>query len=541
MPEETIITNTKNGMKNSKIKTFTLFIDGRDIDTGIYEYFPYVDKSIIDFKTCYRIITQLKKGLMPPEANEYVYAKYCVGDEDTNKRAISAAYRASQIFRHFPVSVRRNILMDMHYRLLEKKEDLIRLLVIEGHPEKLAEWEFSGMEKGCRPESIDFFKDELWTEVGRRANETMYLVRKPDGVVCVSPPKNAPCSNSLTASYALLGGNTLIIKPPIRCPLATTYLWKEVVWKVAKDNGAPDGTINLILGNSKKISDEWIESPLVNDIIYFGTSEKGLELGKQVYIAGKKPILELSGNDMLFIWKDADLEAAIDSLLDAFLGSTQICMVPKAAIIHEKIYLSFLKKFSEELKKLKVGLPSDPDTCLTPVMMIKEFYEFLDDALNKGAKLIQGGERVNYKGEKDDKGVFIIPAILEIDYSTHILEMRVVKEENFFPLLPLIKVNSGSDKIIFDKMMDLANSNEYGLRTSVWVRSSLYTRKFIRYMHNSGLLRINSRHVDFSSYLSTHGGTGKTGGPYGEMNFLWQKTTHLQGISLTRNKIPGGQ
>ncbi len=521
------------------MKLFTLLINGQDFDTGIYEYFPYTDQVIKDFKASYRIITSLKKGAEVPNADEYIHAKYCVGDDETNKKAIEAAYKASQEFRYFPVSIRRKILGDIHKNLLEKKEELLNLFVIEGHPRKLCEWEFSGMEKAYRDESLDFFKDELWTEVGRTKNETMYLARKPDGVVCMSPPKNAPCSNSLTAGFALLGGNTIIVKPPLRTPLATIFLWKEIVWKAAKDNGAPDGTINLVIGNSKKITDEWINSPFVNDIIYFGTSEKGLEIGKQIYLAGKKPILELSGNDMMLIWEDADIKNAIEALLDAFLGSTQICMVPKAALIHSGVYNEFVKKFSAELKKMKVGLPTDPRTCLTPVGMMKEFAEFLGDALAKGAKLIQGGERVNYKGEKDDKGAFIIPALLTVEDDSVALNMNVVKEENFFPLLPLVKVSGSSNEDIFGKMVKIANSNEYGLRTSLWARSSLYVRKFVRYIHNSGLLRINSRHVDFSLFLSTHGGTGRTGGPYGEMNYIWQKTTHLQGISLTREKIPG--
>jgi acyl-CoA reductase-like NAD-dependent aldehyde dehydrogenase len=241
---------------------------------------------------------------------------------------------------------------------------------------------------------------------------------------------------------------------------------------------------------------------------------------------------------MMLIWKDANLKNAIESLMDAFMGSTQICMVPKAAIIHADIYDGFVKKFSDSLKRMKVGLPSDPDTCLTPVMRIKEFHEFLKDALDKGAKLIQGGERVNHKGERDEQGAFIMPALLLIEDSGKAMEMMVVKEENFFPLLPLVKVSGESDEIIFKRMTEIANSNEYGLRTSLWARSSLYIRKFVRHIHNSGLLRINSKHVDFSLYLSTHGGTGKTGGPYGEMNYLWQKTTHLQGISLTREKNP---
>jgi acyl-CoA reductase-like NAD-dependent aldehyde dehydrogenase len=529
------------------MKKFTLLINGQDLDTGIYEYFPYADKYISDFRTTFRILTQLKMGKLSEdsqEANEYIFAKYCIGKEDTNLKAVESAYKASLRFRYFPVSARRKILYDIHKYLIQKKEELIKLLVIEGHPRKLAEWEFSGMEKAYRKESLDLFKDELWREVGRIGKETMYWARKPDGVVCLSPPKNASCSNSLTAGFVFLSGNTLIIKPPLKMPIATIFLWKEIVNTALKENNAPDGTLNIVLGNSKQITDEWFSSLYVNDIIYFGDSEAGLEIGKRAFESGKKPILELSGNDMLFVWKDCELEGAVNSSLDAFLGSTQICMVPKTVVIHEDIYDKFVNKLLDKVKNLKIGLPSDSDTYLTPVVLIDKFFEFLNDALNKGAKLLCGGQRVDYTNKLDQKGLYIQPTLVSVEDDSKTSDMKCVKEENFFPLLPLIKVTSNKlgkskDEEIFNKMIELGNLNEYGLRASVWVNSYIYTRKFIKYLDNSGLLRVNSRHVDFSYYLSTHGGIRKTGGPFGEMNYVWQKTTHLQGVSLTRKKIPG--
>lgn len=527
------------------MERFTLLVNGHDLDTGIYEYFPYADKTISDFKTTFRILTQLKMGKLSEDSEdvkEYIFAKYCIGTEDTNLKAIESAYKASQKFRYFPVSTRRKILYDVHKYLIQKKEELIKLLIIEGHPRKLAEWEFSGMEKAYRRESIDLFKDELWTEVGRFDKETLYWARKPDGIVCMSPPKNASCSNSLTAGFVFLGGNTLIIKPPLKMPIATIFLWKEIVNEALKENKTPEGTLNIVLGNSKQIMEEWLSSPYVNDIIYFGDSETGLEIGKRAFEAGKKPILELSGNDMLFVWKECELEGALDSSLDAFLGSTQICMVPKTIVVHEGIYDKFINKFLEKVKNLKIGLPSNEDTYLTPVISIDKFFKFLNDALDKDAKLLCGGKRVDFTGRIDPKGLYIQPTVVSIENDEIALDMRCVREENFFPLLPIIKISSDKsgrfkDEEIFSKMINLANLNEYGLRASVWVNSFIYVRKFIKYLDKSGLLRVNSRHVEFSYYLSTHGGVGKTGGPFGEMNYVWQKTTHLQGISLTRKKI----
>jgi len=517
------------------MQKFTLLVNGEDLDTRIYEYFPYADKKISDFKKTFRISTQLKLGKLPEESeevSEYIFAKYCLGKEDTNRLAIEAAHKAFKEFRNFSLSQRKKVLLDMYYLLLKKKEEFINLLIIEGHPRKLAEWEFEGMETGGRPETIEFFCDQLRKEIGRSNKEILYWVRKPDGVICLNPPGNAAASNSYLAAYVFLVGNTLVIKPPLRDPLSTIFLWKEVVNKALVRNNAPNGTLNIILGNSQVIMEEWLSSPYVSDIIYFGDSKKGLEIGAKIFQAGKKPILELSGNDLLLVWKDADLEKASDSLLECFLGSTQICMVPKIALIHQGIYDVFLNKFLDKVKRLKISLPSDSEAILSPITRISDFFEFLNDALQKGAKYLYGGQRVNHSDMEDKNGMFIRPTLIQIDDYKKALEMRCLKEEIFFPLLPLIKI-TGQDEDIFEKMIYIVNTHSYGLRVSLWISSAKYLRKFAKQLDNCGLLRINSRHVGFSLYLSTHGGTKKSGGPFGEMNYIWQRTSHLQGITRT--------
>jgi acyl-CoA reductase-like NAD-dependent aldehyde dehydrogenase len=181
---------------------------------------------------------------------------------------------------------------------------------------------------------------------------------------------------------------------------------------------------------------------------------------------------------------------------------------------------------------------------LSPVLKIPEFFEFLEDALSKGADLLCGGHRANYQGNLDHHGQFLIPTVIRIKDLSRAFQMRCMHEENFFPLIPLIRVSAdttGTDKrakdmVIFKKMVHIANHNEYGLRISAWATSPFYVNKFAEHIQNSGLLRINCRHAGFSPYLATHGGTGRTGGPYGELNYVWQKTSHLQGVSIMRTR-----
>jgi len=424
------------------MKTFTLLIGGKDVDTGRYEYFPYADKTIADFSRTRKVLHELKQGRIPPNADEYVSARYCIGTDDTNQQALQAAYEAGRTFRHLSLSRRKKIMGELRRLLLEHKQEIIHLMVIEGHPQQLAEWEFSGMEQAYESETISFYRSQILQNVGGANGESVYLARKADGVLCVSPPKNAACSNSLLAAFALLGGNTIVVKPPLRAPLSTMFLWRHIVYEAARRHGAPEGTINIVVGNSKVITDEWLASPLVNDILYFGDSDQGLEIGLRTFQAGKKPILELSGNDMLLVWKDADLEGAVPSLLDGFLGSTQICMLPKKGVIHADIYEQFEKRFVKAARALKVGLPSEATTCLSPVVKIKEFYETLNDATQKGAELLSGGEQVNHQGRPDKNGAFIMPAVLRVADVEQARTMRCVKEENFYPHMPLIRIEA---------------------------------------------------------------------------------------------------
>jgi len=519
------------------IKQFDLLIGGKHVNTGKYEYFPYMEKVITDFVSVRNTIQDLKKGIIPKNPEKYIFARYSIGSADSNVKAVQSASEAFKTFSKMPLAKRKKILEDIHTLLLKNKKTLIDLMVIEGHPRQLAEWEFDGMEANYRSENLDFYKNEMLREVGRTQKEKIYLARKPEGVICVSPPKNASCSIALIAGFSLLAGNTIVIKPPLRCPLSAIYLWDKIINTAIKANDGPDGVVNIVLGNSKKIFEEWLESDAVRCILHFGNSKTGIEIGERIYQAGKKPILELSGNDFMIIWKDADIEKTSDALLDAFLGSTQICMVPKKAIIHTDIYDKFISVFLEKIKTIKAGLPSDVSVLLSPVGKIKEYTFALSDAINHGARLLTGGYRLNHSNKKDDNGFFISPTVIEVGYR-NAFNLVCVKEENFFPLIPVIPVTADKDadpdESIFNKIIQLVNSNAYGLRTSIWVSSQEYMSRFADEINTSGIIRINSRHTGFSLYLSSIGGPGLTGGPFGEMNYMWQKTSRLQGISINQ-------
>ena len=137
---------------------FSLFVNGKDVDTGKYEYFPYADKAISDFKKTYKIISELKKGKPIEDADKYIYAKYCVGNDDLNRKAIDAAHKASVIMKDFSLSKRTKIIYDIGKLFKLNKEKILELLIIEGHPKKLAEWEINSLDNVFNEETIEFYK-----------------------------------------------------------------------------------------------------------------------------------------------------------------------------------------------------------------------------------------------------------------------------------------------------------------------------------------------------------------------------------------------
>ncbi|MDQ3936870.1 MAG: aldehyde dehydrogenase, partial [Actinomycetota bacterium] len=430
----------------------------------------------------------------------------------------------------FPLELRRAIALDFHHRLAERTGELVDVMVAEGHPRRLAEWEIDGMLHGTDPATIDWHCEELERNYEMRGRR-IQLVRKPDGVVCMNPPQNAAGSCSTLGVLALLAGNALVVKAPRSTPLSTMFLYQEIIAPLLREYGAPAGTTNVISGETRRILRTWLNSPDVDDVVFFGDSGTGLRIGADCVAKGKKPVLELSGNDGFVVWHDADLDAAADALTQCFYGSSQICMVPKYAVVHPGVADDFAELLLARVEGIRPGYPDDPETLLSPVLKADRYFDFLAEAREEGCEVLIGGHRVDVHGEPDVAGLFCEPTVVRVDGMADARRLACVREETFFPLLPLVVPEPAGDAELLEKTIRFLNSNEYGLRNSVWAGDDAVLERFARRLTNGGLLKLNDSHIGFVSVLATHGGTGRTGGPYGELNYVGLRTTHLQGIS----------
>lgn len=518
------------------MRSYGLFINGEEIEGTGWSYTVRASAFLRDAREAFNLKRGLELGSVT-ETTEDVVGRCAIGNADHVQRAIQAAHDAQAEFSAFPFETRHQMVLDMHHATRELAPEMVEILVAEGHPRRLAEWEVTGVAKGCDPQVLDWYATQMRQLIPGDDGD-MRLLRKPDGVVCVNPPQNAAGSNGALGTLAILTGNTIVVKAPRSTPLSVMFYYREIIAPVLDKYGAPPGTLNLVSGDTRQMIKQWIESPLVDDVFFFGDSATGLKIGADCVASGKKAILELSGNDGCVVWHDADLDAAARSLSECFYGSSQICMVPKYAIVHPEIADEFIEIFLEIVREIRPGFPEDPDVLLSPVLKTDRFFDFLAEARGAGADMLCGGERVDVYGEQSVEGLFLEPTVIRVDGLEQARELSCVREETFFPMLPLVVPQPDADSRLKESVIAFLNANEYGLRNSLWTADDSFITQFSHRVNNGGQLKINCSHIGFSSGIATHGGNGKTGGPYGELNYVGLRTTHLQGVCIGQGYVP---
>lgn len=523
------------------MRSYPLHIGGADSEGKGWTYVVKVDEMIRNPRAAFRVRRALELGEEVDPAQTSIIAGRCaIGGDEDNQRALEAAAAASKAFARTPAQTRKQMGVTFHERLGEHAGELVEILIAEGHPRRVAERETEGMLHGCSPEHLDWIFEQM-TQRFEEADRSVLLTRKPDGVVCINPPQNAPTANAALALLTLLAGNTVVVKAPKTAPLGVMYLFHEVAWPALAAHGAPPGTMNLVCGYSKQILKTWVESPLVDDIVFFGDSRVGIRFSHDCIARGKKPILELSGNDAFVVWHDADLEQAAATLTESFYGSSQICMVPKQAVLHPAIADAFIDLFLAEVAQVRPAHLDEPGALLSPVLKMDRFFDYLSQARQHGAQVLCGGARVGVDGQPAVDGLFLEPTVVRVDGLTRARELHCVAEETFFPLLPLIVADdAGEDDELAERIIDWCNASRYGLRNSIWARDPAVIDAFAEGLSNGGLLKINDSHLGIAPHLATHGGTGLSGGPFGELHYPMLRTSHLQGITFGRLPVAAG-
>jgi succinate-semialdehyde dehydrogenase / glutarate-semialdehyde dehydrogenase len=454
-------------------------------------------------------------------ATSEVLAQISAAETQDVRDAVSAAGNAFGSWSARTAYERAGYLYEAHRLMLERAEDLARLMTTEqGKPLRTAR-----IEVRYAADFLIWFAEEAKRVYGQtipsaRADQRFLVMHQPVGVVGAVTPWNYPIS-MLTRKIgpALAAGCTVVLKPAKQTPLCAVE-----VFRILHEVGIPAGVVNLVTaGQARIVGDEFLRNPLVRKLTFTGSTEIGKQLAQGAAAQIKRVSLELGGHAPFIVFPDADpAHAARGASLVKFLNTGQACICPNRIFVHRSIASPFLATLADRVSKLKAGNGLEDGVTIGPLIdegALAKMDEHVSDAVGKGATLLCGGERLT--GEAYDAGTFFAPTVLT-DVTP---EMVIYREETFGPIAPVILFDDE------DEVIAMANDTDYGLA------AYLYTNDLSRALRVSEALRfaiVGVNDINPTSAAAPFGGMkesglGREGGQEGIVEYL---ETKLVGISV---------
>ena len=433
------------------------------------------------------------------------------------KLVIDYADKAFQSWKNTTAKERSIILKKWSDLIIENVDDLAKIMTIEqGKPLAEAKGEIL-----MGASYIEFYAEEAKRVYGDvipdpRPGKRIVIIKQPVGVVGAITPWNFPNSMiTRKCAAALAVGCTTVVKPASQTPFSAL-----AVAELAKVAGFPDGVFNIITGSAKEIGMELTKNSKIKKISFTGSTEVGKILMEQSASTVKKLSMELGGHAPFIVFEDADIDEAVAGALQSkFRNSGQTCICTNRLFVHESVYDVFLEKFTNGVKKIKVGNGLDEGIVSGPLIdksSLEKVIDHVQDAVNVGAKIAVGGD-VHSLG-----GNFYQPTVLS-NVST---KAKITFEETFGPVAPVYKFSND------EEVIKMANDTPYGLA------SYFYSRDIGRIWRVAealeyGIVSINNGlptipEVPFGGVKES--GMGREGSRYGLDDYLVIKYISMGGI-----------
>src|SRR5687767_13711090 len=351
--------------------------------------------------------------------------------------ALDAASRAYESWRLVPAPIRAEMLYRVAQIIAQRKEEFARDMTREmgkvlnetrGDVQEAIDMTFYMAGEGRR-----MFGQTVPSEL---RNKFAMSVRQPLGVCSVITPWNFPMAiPSWKIVPALVCGNTVVFKPASQTPLSAVNFVK-----VLEDAGIPPGVVNMVTGDGDEVGTPLTTDPRVRVVSFTGSTHVGRTVNQAAAPGFKKVHLEMGGKNVVMIMDDADLELAVDGCLWGGFGTTgQRCTAASRVVVHEKVYRSFVERFVERARALRVGNGIDPAVQMGPVVseaQLATVQRYVEIGRQEGARLLTGGRRLRegaYAG-----GFFHEPTI----FGDVAPGMRIAQEEIFGPIVSVMRCRS---------------------------------------------------------------------------------------------------
>jgi betaine-aldehyde dehydrogenase len=415
------------------------------------------------------------------------------GTAEDVRRACASAAAAQQQWKRLPALERGKMLHETAGLMRADRARLSELLTREGGKPRIENLDEVEWCAACFQYYAEIARSSYGASIPPTAEHQInFTIKEPLGVVAAIVPFNYPLLLLVwKIAPALAAGNAVVIKPSELTPLATLRLIETALAHL------PPGVVNVVTGTGEEVGAALVDDPNVACIAFTGSTAVGTRIAVRAAEQLKRVNLELGGIDPLIVFEDADLDVAVPGAAWArFLNNGQVCTSAKRIYVVEAIAKTFIERFVEHTRSLRIGDPMDPDTDLGPMISERarvRVEQQVQRAIAQGARVLEGGRRLDV-----GPGYFYAPTVLSGVHPND----AVVREEVFGPIASILPVESA------DEAIALAAQSDYGLGANIYTRNLTYALRAMQEI-KAGTFWINDPLTDNDA--APFGGMRKSG------------------------------
>jgi len=355
----------------------------------------------------------------------------------------------------------------------------------------------------------------------------MYEQWHPLGPIGVITAFNFPVAVwAWNAMLALIAGDTVIWKPSSKVSLSAIAASK-IAWRVLKENGLPEGILNVVVGKGNDVGEALINDRRVPLVSFTGSVRMGRHIGETVKRRLGRTLLELGGNNAIIVTQSADLDLALRAILFGAVGTAgQRCTSTRRVIVHRSIYLALCDTLVKAYKQVSIGNPLEEGTLMGP-LIDREAVGSMQAALRKLAqqdgRVLYGGDVLS--GGLFDAGTYVTPCLCEAT-----ADLPIVHEETFAPILYLIQYETIDDAISYH------NAVPQGLSSGIFTNDLREAERFLSHRGSDcGIANVNIG-TSGAEIGGAFGGEKDTGGGRESGSDSWKAYMRRQTCTINWSK-----